>query len=213
MFTGIIEDLGEVRSISTSVYGARAEIRSPTITEDVQIGESIAVNGVCLTVKGFEADVFSTDLSPETLKTTNLGSLKAKDKVNLERSVRAADRLGGHYVLGHVDQVGYVREKRTQGNSIIFKISAPHETAAYLVPKGPITIDGISLTVAETSGDIFTVVVIPHTLEVTTLGRVKVGAPVNLEVDMIAKYVKKIMDETGRPSSTLGLLYRHGYLD
>ena len=213
MFTGIIEDLGQVKSIRTSASGANIQIYSPEVVEDTNIGDSIAVNGVCLTAAAVEGDTFFADVMPQTLKTANLGTLKANDRVNLERSLKVSDRFGGHFVLGHVDQVGKVMDKREEGNATILKISVPGEIAAYLVPKGSIAVDGISLTIAETIRDGFIVSIVPHTLKTTTLGRVKVGAVVNLEADMIAKYVKKMMDGGTESSSTLDLLSEYGYLD
>jgi riboflavin synthase len=213
MFTGIVEDCGSVRRVKMSSHGSTIEISSEKVVDDTRDGDSIAVNGVCLTVTPLGSDAFIADVSPQTLRTSNLRSLKAGDRVNLERSLRASDRFGGHFVLGHVDQVGKVVERRVQGNSEVFKIYAPEEVAVYLVPKGSIAVDGVSLTIAETYGDLFLVSVIPQTLQATTLRNATVGAAVNLEVDMIAKYVKKLLGSNEKSSSTLDLLNKHGYLD
>lgn len=213
MFTGIIEDLGRIEKLSRSSQGSRIAIRSSKITEDAGIGDSVAVNGVCLTIAQLENDTFFTDVMPETLAKTNLGQMKNGDLVNLERALKASDRLGGHFVLGHVDEVGTIMHKRKEGNSIVLKISATRSISDYLVPKGSIAIDGISLTITDVENQWFMVAVIPHTAKATTLGQKTVGSTVNLEVDIIGKYVKRMMDKKTSSRSTLDLLYEHGYLD
>lgn len=213
MFTGIIEELGEVKVITTSSVKSNIKIAVPELTEDLKIGDSIAVNGVCLTVSNLNEHSFLADVMPQTFKKTNLGYLKMGDQVNLERALRISDRMGGHFVLGHVDQVGIVMDKRKSGNSILFKISAPKDIAEYLVPRGSIAVDGISLTIAEALDNYFSVFIIPHTAKATTLGVREKGSKVNLEADVIGKYVKKMTELKENRSSTLDLLNKYGYLD
>jgi riboflavin synthase len=201
MFTGIVEELGRVRAITSNEGGARIEIDATTVLDDVELGASIAVNGCCLTVVAFDEKGWSADAVIETLNLTNLGDLRAGDPVNLERPVRLADRLGGHLVQGHVDGTGTVAARDPQPDGSVFmRFTAPPEVLRYVVHKGSITVDGISLTVAalheNTNGDdSFTIAVIPHTLEVTTLGIREPGARVNLEVDLVAKYVERLLSE------------------
>jgi riboflavin synthase len=186
MFTGIVEELGE---IVASVPGepTRLTIRGPLVTSDAHEGDSIAVNGVCLTVTGVDGDTFTVDAVAETMGRT---SLRDAARVNLERAVTPATRLGGHIVQGHVDGVGTFLER---GPDDVMRIGMPPELAKYLVPKGSITVDGISLTVVEVGSDWFTVALIPTTLARTTLGQALPGRPVNLEVDVIAKYVDRLL--------------------
>lgn len=194
MFTGIVEELGRVRSVAANAGGARIEIDATTVLEDAAIGASIAVNGCCLTVVELGADYWAADAVVETLTRTNLGALSAGDPVNLERPVRLADRLGGHLVQGHVDATGTVRSRTPEPDgSERFRFAAPDDVLRYVVHKGSITVDGISLTVAAVHDDGFSIAVIPHTLAVTTLGARAVGAPVNLEVDLVAKYVERLL--------------------
>lgn len=188
MFTGIVEELGSVRSIDTSAGGARLEVSAATVLDDAGIGDSIAVNGCCLTVVELGPGWWAADAVPETLSRTNLGRLQAGDPVNLERPVVAGGRLGGHIVQGHVDGVGTVVQAAPD-----LRVQAGAEIMAYLVEKGSVTVDGVSLTVVSVLDDSFTVAVIPHTMEVTTLGRRKVGDLVNLEVDLIAKYTERLL--------------------
>jgi riboflavin synthase len=197
MFTGIIEELGRVRAITPTQGGARLEIEAKTVLDDVVLGASIAVNGCCLTVVELGAGSWSADAVVETLARTNLGRLAAGDPVNLERPLRLADRLGGHLVQGHVDDTGTLtaRTPQTDG-SVLMQFAAPPDVMRYVVHKGSITVDGISLTIAAVSEDGFSVAVIPHTLDVTTLGGRETGALVNLEVDMLAKYVERLLDRS-----------------
>jgi riboflavin synthase len=194
MFTGIIEELGRVRAVVPNAGGARIEIDAVTVLDDATIGASIAVNGCCLTVVELGDGHWAADAVVETLARTNLGALTAGDPVNLERPVRLADRLGGHLVQGHVDGTGALRTREPQSDgSELLGFSAPPEVLRYVVHKGSITVDGISLTVAAVHDDGFQIAVIPHTLVVTTLGARKAGALVNLEVDLIAKYVERLL--------------------
>jgi len=192
VFTGIVEELGEVVEIETAADSAVFTIRGPLVTQDATHGASIAVNGVCLTVVDHKDDVFTADVMQETLDRSSLGALAPGSRVNLERPVRLQDRLGGHLVQGHVDGVGTVIARRPSEKWEIVTISLPTAISRYVVEKGSITVDGISLTVTQVEDDSFSVSLIPTTLEPTTLGRKGPGDPVNLEVDVIAKYVERL---------------------
>ncbi len=201
MFTGIVEELGRVRSVVANAGGARIEIDATAVLDDATIGASIAVNGCCLTIVELGADSWAADAVVETLARTNLGALAPGDPVNLERPVRLADRLGGHLVQGHVDATGTVRAREPQADgSELFRFAAADDVLRYVVHKGSITVDGISLTVAAVHDDGFQVAVIPHTLVVTTLGARAPGAHVNLEVDLIAKYVERLLVSDRSPT-------------
>ena len=195
MFTGIIEELGVVKSIRSQSGGMRLSISAKIVLDGMKIGDSIAVSGACLTVVEFSSSVFSSDVSRETVDKTILGRIRVGDRVNLERPMRLSDRLGGHLVAGHVDGVGVIRGILKKGDSSIWTFDAPTEVMRYLIYKGSITIDGISLTVNEVQGNKFTVTIIPHTSKVTTLGFKKVGDFVNLESDLIGKYVEKFLED------------------
>ena len=198
MFTGIVEELGTVRSVEPIGDGARVQIAATHVVVDAAIGASIAVNGCCLTVVELGEGGFAADAVGETLRRTSLGALRPGDPVNLERPVRVQDRLGGHLVQGHVDGVGTLRTSEPNADgSRRMEFSAPAALLRYVVEKGSITVDGISLTVAEALDDGFAVAVIPHTLAVTTLGTRQVGDPVNLEVDIVAKYVERLIQAEG----------------
>jgi riboflavin synthase len=192
VFTGIVEELGEVVEIETAADSAVFTIRGPLVTQDATHGASIAVNGVCLTVVDHKDDVFTADVMQETLDRSSLGALAPGSRVNLERPVRLQDRLGGHLVQGHVDGVGTVIARQPSEKWEIVTISLPTAISRYVVEKGSITVDGISLTVTQVEDDSFSVSLIPTTLELTTLGRKGPGDPVNLEVDVIAKYVERL---------------------
>jgi riboflavin synthase len=198
VFTGIVEELGTVRRVHPVGGGARIEIAATQVLADTAIGASIAVNGCCLTVVELGEGGFAADAVTETLRRTSLGALTAGDPVNLERPVRVDDRLGGHLVQGHVDAVGTIRarEPNADGSQRV-AFAAPDAVLRYVVEKGSITVDGVSLTVAEVLTDGFAVAVIPHTLAVTTLGAKAPGDGVNLEVDVIAKYVERLMAKEG----------------
>jgi riboflavin synthase len=197
MFTGIVEELGTVRSVEHHDGGARIEIDAQRVLDDVELGASIAVNGCCLTVVDHGDGWWAADAVTETLDRTGLGDLRAGDPVNLERPVRLADRLGGHLVQGHVDAVGTIRAvEPVPDGSVRMTIAAPASVLRYVVEKGSITVDGTSLTVAVCSGDDFTVALIPHTLAVTTLGTTGPDDTVNLEVDVLAKYVERLLVTT-----------------
>jgi riboflavin synthase len=194
MFTGIVEELGTVRAVVPVQGGARLELAADVVLGDARLGSSIAVNGCCLTVVALGEGCFAADAVTETLSCTTLGTLTVGERVNLERPVRLADRLGGHLVQGHVDAVGAVRDRRPEADgSVVVEVASSAEVMRHVVHKGSITVDGVSLTVAALGPDSFTVAVIPHTLEVTTLGYREVGQTVNLEVDVLAKYVDRLL--------------------
>ncbi len=198
MFTGIVEELGTVRSIVPNEGGARIEIGARTVLDDVELGASIAVNGVCLTVVAFDtaAGWWGADAVVETITRTNLGGLAPGDPVNLERPMRLGDRLGGHLVQGHVDGTGVVRgvEPLADG-SVLLSVTAAPEVLRYVVAKGSITVDGVSLTVTEVAPTHFSVALIPHTQAATTLGRAEPGTVMNLENDVVAKYVERLVSQ------------------
>ncbi|MFD8569686.1 riboflavin synthase [Streptomyces sp. NPDC059639] len=193
MFTGIVEELGEITAIETLDDACRFRVRGPVVTEGAQHGDSIAVNGVCLTVVEHGDDAFTADVMAETLKRSSLGALTTGSRVNLERPMVADGRFGGHIVQGHVDGTGTVVERTPSEHWEIVKISLPAELSRYVVEKGSITVDGVSLTVVEAAADYFTISLIPTTLALTTLGIKQPGDPVNLEVDVIAKYVERML--------------------
>jgi riboflavin synthase len=193
MFTGIVEELGGIVRLDWYGDGAVLAIRGPRVTGDAEPGASIAVNGVCLTVVDLDGDVFSADVMKETLDRTTLGGLAPGEPVNLERSATPATRLGGHLVQGHVDGVGRVLSRQSGHRWDDVRFAAPAELTRYIVEKGSICVDGVSLTVVAVDAESFAVSLIPTTLAATTLGRCDVGALVNLEVDVIAKYVEKLV--------------------
>ncbi len=193
MFTGIVEELGEVVAVERQPDAARLTIRGPLVLADAAVGDSIAVNGVCLTVADRTADTFTADVMAETLHRSCLGALVPGSRVNLERPVTLADRLGGHLVQGHVDGTGEIVRRSPAEHWELVRLAMPAELARYVVPKGSLTVDGVSLTVVDVGPDWFTVSLIPTTLELTTLGHKRVGDPVNLEVDVVAKYVEKLL--------------------
>jgi len=199
MFTGIVEELGEVAGLADLGDSVRLTLRGPVVVDGAGHGDSIAVNGVCLTVVESGTDTFTADVMRETLDHSSLGALVVGDPVNLERPMRLDGRLGGHLVQGHVDAVGHVAAKSPLADgSTRFTFSAPPDVLRYVVRKGSVAIDGISLTVASLDDDTFDVAVIPHTLAVTTLGHKERGAAVNLEADLIAKYVERLLVPTSR---------------
>lgn len=193
MFTGIVEELGEVTEVRDLGDSRRLRLRGPLVTEDARHGESIAVNGVCLTVVDCQEGEFTADVMAESLARTSLGVLSAGSPVNLERAMALGDRLGGHLVQGHVDGTGTILDRTPAEHWELVRISLPAPLARYVVEKGSITVDGISLTVAAVSEDHFTVSLIPTTLKMTNLGSKQPGEPVNLEVDILAKYVERLL--------------------
>ncbi|MFF4959889.1 riboflavin synthase [Streptomyces sp. NPDC001222] len=193
MFTGIVEELGEVTAVENLGDSSRFRLRGPVVTEGARHGDSIAVNGVCLTVVEHEGDEFTADVMAETLERSSLGALAVGSRVNLERPTAVGARLGGHIVQGHVDGTGTVLARTPSENWEIVKVALPAELSRYVVEKGSVTVDGISLTVVEAAQDYFTVSLIPTTLALTTLGLKQPGDPVNLEVDIVAKYVERLL--------------------
>jgi len=193
MFTGIIEELGSIKRMSAIPDGARIEVSASTVLEDARTGDSIAVNGVCLTVVDRGPEWFAADVSAETLRRTSLKAAESGSRVNLERPLTPASRLGGHIVQGHVDGTGTFIEARPSGDGWIVRIGYPDDLGRYIVEKGSIAVDGISLTVASLGDDWFEIAIIPHTWKVTNLSTLDRGAPVNLEVDIIAKYVERML--------------------
>ncbi len=195
MFTGIVEEMGAVTSMEKTLAGTRLTILASTVMGDLKIGDSVSVNGTCLTVVTKGERDFSVEVSPETLSVTALGQLKSGAPVNLERAMKLNERIGGHLVAGHVDGVGIIRNRHQDGNAIVFTIEAPSEILRYCVAKGSITVDGISLTINDVSEKGFSVAIIPHTARVTTLGLKQPNDTVNLESDLIGKYVERLLQE------------------
>jgi len=193
MFTGIVEELGRVVSVEPGEDSAVLRVRGPLVTSDATHGASIAVNGVCLTVVEHDAESFSVDVMAETLRRSSLGALSAGDPVNLERAMAASSRFGGHIVQGHVDGTATITAREPGDRWEVVTFTLPQALARYVVEKGSITVDGVSLTVSAVTDDTFSVSLIPTTLDLTTLGHKGVGATVNLEVDVLAKYVERLM--------------------
>ncbi len=216
MFTGIIEQKGKVKSFRKKGNQANLTIQFKENISDLALGESIAINGVCLTVVKSGNDYFSADISEETLNRTNLGELKSSDEVNLERSLKAGDRLGGHIVSGHIDGAGRVSKKIKKGEDILLTVEAPEKIMKYVIEKGSIAVDGISLTVASCDEKSFTISIIPHTEACTNLKSKKTGDVVNLENDMIGKYIEKFVNlknNNGKKSNiSRAFLQTHGFL-
>lgn len=217
MFTGLVEELGKVKTIEKGAKSVRITIAAKKVLEDVKLGDSIAVNGTCLTAVDFDSTYFTADVMPETVNKTVLAHLRPGDLVNLERTLRLGDRFGGHMVSGHVDSVGKIIAKDQNDIAIIVKISVTSETSRYIIKKGSIAIDGISLTVVEATDTWFSVSLIPHTAKMTTLGYKRVGDSVNLETDIIGKYVEKLlMPKSSEPTPqksgiTMDFLAQHGF--
>jgi len=216
MFTGLVEEIGTIQSILKGTKSAKIVIQAKKILEKVQLGDSIAVNGVCLTVTDFTSHSFAVDVMAETIGRTNLGDLTAGSKVNLERALRLGDRLGGHLVSGHIDGLGIIRDFKQEDNAVWVSISAPPEILKYIIEKGSIAIDGISFTVAYVDERVFKVSIIPHTKDVTTLLKKSPGDAVNLECDMIGKYIERFLNFKESPTPKTGVdmdfLRENGFL-
>lgn len=193
MFTGIIEGLGTIDRITPSGGGARLSILADFNLEGARIGDSIAVNGACLTAVTLAGRAFTVDVSPESLSRTVLGRIRRGARVNLERAVRLSDRLDGHLVSGHVDGIGVIAERRTEGNAVNVTVTVPAALTRYMIPKGSVAVDGISLTINRLEAAAFTVSVIPHTARVTTIGLKSIGEKVNIETDLIGKYIERFV--------------------
>jgi riboflavin synthase len=194
MFTGIVEELGTVEALEDQGDAVRLTVRGPFVTVDARLGDSIAVNGCCLTVAQRDGETFTADVMRETLDKTSLGALVPGGRVNLERAVTPQTRLGGHLVQGHVDGTGRITDRTPSEHWEVVEVEVPAPLSRYLVDKGSITVDGVSLTVVAAGDDRFTVSLIPETLARTTLGLKQTGDPVNLEVDVLAKYVERLLD-------------------
>ncbi|MDA0378722.1 MAG: riboflavin synthase [Bacteroidetes bacterium] len=193
MFTGIIEETGTVRQLKETPDGVQLSVVAETVLKDVHEGDSIAVNGTCLTVTDFDAEAFTVGLAPETLRRTSLGVLRPGDGVNLERSMPAEGRFGGHVVQGHVDTTGRIRRREEDGGSLVLTIELDPEYLRYLVPKGYVAVDGISLTVIDVLEDAFTLMLIAYTQKHVTLARQPLGYRPNIEVDIFGKYIERLM--------------------
>lgn len=218
MFTGIIQAVGKIASIEMQGIDARLHIHAaPLEMSDVRLGDSIAVNGVCLTVIEYDPHGFSVDVSAETLRHTTLGGMDTGGRVNLEKALTLSNRLGGHLVSGHVDGVGEVIERRSEARSECFRIQAPAALARYIAMKGSICVDGVSLTVNAIQGALFNINIIPHTLQATTLGDVRPGSRVNLEVDVIARYLERLLlgehEADAKATISHAFLAEHGFLN
>ena len=218
MFTGIIEEQGVLRRISSTGEGAGLLIGAKEVLSDLKIGDSIAVSGPCLTVTTLNPDSFTAWVMPETLRKTNLQALSIGARVNLERAMSLGGRLGGHLVSGHIDSVVTLTGRSSQGDGLLLSFEAPGHLLRYIIPKGSVALDGVSLTVIDVDETGFSVGLIPHTASETTLGQIGIGSPVNLEVDMIGKYVEKMLiprKESGaikKETLTMDLLIEKGYL-
>ena len=205
MFTGIVEELGTIRSIRRGAASAVLSIGAEAVLSDLRIGDSVAVNGVCLTATGVDGSGFTADVMHETLQRSSLGALGPGSRVNLERAMAADGRFGGHIVSGHIDGTGTIAERRRDDNAVWYTVSAPPALLRYIVEKGSIAIDGISLTVASVEADRFSVSVIPHTAAVTLLGAKGPGDGVNLETDIIGKYVERLLRPADTPAARSGI--------
>lgn len=217
MFTGIVEEIGNIRNIIRGTDSIKISIGCQKILDDVKVGDSISVNGVCLTAVAFGNGCFTADVMPETMRRSNLGQLNISDRVNLERALKLSDRLGGHIVSGHIDGTGTITGKKEEDNAVWLTIGAHKEILRYIVMKGSVALDGTSLTVAYADDNCFKVSLIPLTAGATTLGAKKAGDAVNIECDVIGKYVEKLMG--GRTSKdgtkndlTLDFLKENGYV-
>jgi riboflavin synthase len=192
VFTGIVREVGRVTAVEGDGDGVRLVLQAPVVTGSLQVGDSVAVNGVCLTAESVAAKLVTLHAVPETLRRTTLGSLARGDAVNVEPALRAGEPLGGHYVQGHVDGVGRIQSVEAEGEGLRVVVEAPPELLRYCVEKGSIALDGVSLTVAELFDDAFAVALVPHTMAATTLSELSPGREVNLEVDILAKYIERL---------------------
>lgn len=214
MFTGLIEEVGKVQAIKRSTQAMQLFIDCHKVLEGAELGDSVAVNGVCLTLTQITSTSFMADVMPETLNKTNLGDLSVGQLVNLERALRVGDRLGGHFVQGHVDGVGKLDSSRPLGNAVLFRFQISDALSMYMVEKGSIAVNGISLTLVDVGQKFFTVSIIPHTLAGTNFQSLKPGDTVNLECDMIGKYISKQLQRMGKVPETLnlGMLEENGFI-
>jgi len=213
MFTGIVEDKGKILRTDVRGEGRRVILRVPPHLTDLQLGDSINVNGACLTVVEKTGESIAVDVSSETLEKTTFREMRQGEEVNLERAMRLSDRLGGHIVTGHVDAVGTLVERRSEREFVHLKIQVPKSVSKYLVPKGSIAVDGISLTVNACEGDELQITLIPYTLQKATLINKRVGDRVNLEADVLGKYVEKLMEQRESGKLTQSFLREHGFIE
>ncbi|AOY58322.1 MULTISPECIES: riboflavin synthase [Desulfococcus] len=220
MFTGIIEGLGTIRGIQPTGEGCRLSVEADFRLSGTRLGDSIAVNGACLTAVALDGPRFTVDVSPETLDKTTLGRARIGDRVNLERALRLSDRLDGHLVSGHIDGIGTLTDRKHRSNAVIIAFRVPPALARYMISKGSVAVDGVSLTINACTNDVFEVSIIPHTAKLTTVGMKSVGDAVNIETDIIGKYVERFV-AAGRNSARteyddgsvdMALLARHGFL-
>ncbi|MBG9784440.1 riboflavin synthase [Shouchella lehensis] len=215
MFTGIIEEKGTITEIKKQNQGMKLSIKGVKVLEDVSLGDSIAVNGVCLTVTGFNDQEFSVDVMPETFQGTTLSQLRTSTPVNLERAMSPLSRFGGHMVSGHIDGKGTVVRRKQVDNAVYFDIQAPKRILKYIVQKGSVAVDGTSLTVFGLKDSHFTISIIPHTLDETIMGTLAIGDEVNIECDLIGKYVERLVtvsDESAPKHNLAELLQQNGYM-
>lgn len=213
MFTGIVEEVGTIRSIHRSSKSIELVVEASLICGDLKVGDSINTNGICLTVTTFDAHSFTVDVMPETMQRTNFGELRVGGEVNLERAMRLSDRLGGHIVSGHIDGTGVVKSIRKDDIAVWYTISTDATILKYIIEKGSVALDGISLTVAHVDAHTFEVSIIPHTQQVTALKNRKIGSTVNIECDMIGKYVEKLLGrEPGQSKITMNYLAEQGFI-
>lgn len=216
MFTGIIEELGQVKEIKKENKSAKIKIAAKLIPQDLKLGDSVAVNGVCLTIVSFSSQDLTAEVMAETLDKSSLGLLRAGERVNLERALRADSRFGGHIVSGHVDGRGQILSVKEEGIAQVFKISYPKELAPYLAKKGSIAVDGISLTLVDVLDDYFIISLIPHSLDMTTLGFKREKDLVNLEIDILARYIERLLQvkntEKEKPALTESFLLENGFI-
>jgi len=213
MFTGIIEETGIIESIRHGTKSANLKIRASRVLEDIKTGDSMNTDGVCLTVTGFDSHSFTLDVMPETLRVTTLNGLKPGSRVNLERALQLGSRLGGHLVSGHVDGTGRIRSRWEEDNASWYRIAATADILKYIVEKGSVAVDGISLTVVRVDDQTFDVSVIPHTRDVTAILDKRTGDPVNIECDLLAKYAGKLLNPGNRPTGIdLDFLAKNDFL-
>ena len=213
MFTGIIEGLGTIAAMRSAAEGKRIALTADFDLEGAKIGDSIAVNGACLTVVILQGRRFEADVSPETLQRTAFSRSLVGDRVNLERALRFSDRLDGHLVSGHIDGMGFLRGRQSQGNAVVVTIEAPRPLIRYIIEKGSVAVDGISLTVNRVESDRFQISIIPHTAKLTTIGFKNIGDPVNIETDLIGKYVERFLSiRSDGPSIDRDFLARNGFI-
>ncbi|MCQ9208050.1 MAG: riboflavin synthase [Omnitrophica bacterium] len=215
MFTGIVEEVGTVKALEREGSLSRLQVIAPKIASYLKLGKSVSISGVCLSVVNVEQELLTFEMMPETIQRTNLPFLKPRDKVNLERALRADGRMDGHFVAGHIDGLGTISKKQAQAGNVVIKIEAPEQILRYIVMKGSVAVEGVSLTVSAQEANSFSVSLISYTLNNTILGLKKEGNLVNIECDILAKYIDRLTSQTKQPSASrvsLGLLQEHGFI-